>query len=481
MLQISKNLFTQWNNKGLLYCHWKSNEHLEPGLNGETDLDVLLAKENKEEGEKILRELDFLQCKSQFGSRYPDVDDWIGFDAKTGSLIHLHLHYRIVTGHSGMKEYDLPWTEEALNTRIQDQASSVYIMEPNLEFVTLYTRIGLKCGFINRIKKIKGTYKFSKDLEKEINYLKNKISWERITEILNPFFKKDTEKVLKIMQLPTLSIKEVLLLKKITEKTFAAYNREHKAAKIKEIGYYIILRFRQKFRKNFGYIVRKVPKTQKGLTITFIGQDGAGKTTVCSDIIKWLNWKLDVRYYYLGSGDNYKSLIKSILDFLPKWKLFKPVRGLLFLGEFYKLSIDINKYLSQAEKYSSQGGFAILDRFPQADYKGVNDGPKLQFFADQYVKSKHIRPLFNYWISKEERNIQKASKQSPNLVFKLLLSPEESLRRKPNENFEMVKLKHNIIKNLKFENSIVTEVDATMSYNDEIILIKSVIWQNIQK
>ena len=107
MLKISKELFTAWNEANLLYCHWKSNEHLLAGLEGETDLDVLLSCNNKEAGEEVLRRLEFLQCKSQFGSRYPDVDDWIGFDKDTGRLIHVHLHYGLVTGHKGMKEYSL--------------------------------------------------------------------------------------------------------------------------------------------------------------------------------------------------------------------------------------------------------------------------------------------------------------------------------------------------------------------------------------
>ena len=132
MLNISKELFTAWNNASLLYCHWKSNEHLLPGLDGETDLDVLLSRDDQKEGVSILRRLEFLQVQSQFGSRYPDVDDWIGFDKETGNLIHLHLHYGIVTGHKGLKEYSLHWTDLALRTRILNEEYGVYTMEPNL-------------------------------------------------------------------------------------------------------------------------------------------------------------------------------------------------------------------------------------------------------------------------------------------------------------------------------------------------------------
>ena len=122
MLQISKVLFEKWNSEHILYCHWKSNEHLEPGLDGDTDLDVLLDSKDEVRALLILRELRFLNCKSQYGSRYPKVSDWLGFDAETGKMIHVHLHLTIVTGHRGMKEYNLPWTETALETRDFDQA-----------------------------------------------------------------------------------------------------------------------------------------------------------------------------------------------------------------------------------------------------------------------------------------------------------------------------------------------------------------------
>ena len=61
MLAISKKLFDSWNDN-VLYCHWKSNEHLEDGLDGKTDLDVLVSAEDKEKGRDILNNLSFIRC-----------------------------------------------------------------------------------------------------------------------------------------------------------------------------------------------------------------------------------------------------------------------------------------------------------------------------------------------------------------------------------------------------------------------------------
>ena len=163
MLDICKQLFEDWNNKDIEYCHWKSNEHLKEGLCGITDLDILVNIRDKEKCEESMKLLDILQLKSQYGSRYPDVDDWVGMDKNTGKLIHIHLHYKIITGHKGMKEYNLPWSDIALKTRIKDRETDIYIMEPNLEIMTLYTRIALKASVKKVIKARINKFKLGAD------------------------------------------------------------------------------------------------------------------------------------------------------------------------------------------------------------------------------------------------------------------------------------------------------------------------------
>ena len=172
MLEKSKALFSQWNDSNLRYCHWKSNEHLVAGLDGETDLDVLLCEEDRKTGSDFLRKNGFLCCYSQFGSRYPNVEDWLGLDEETGRLLHLHLHYSLVTGHLGLKEYDLPWAEECLRTRCIDDSTGVYIADPNLELLTLYVRLILKSHRKSLRLAKDGRYRMSESFSVEINYIK---------------------------------------------------------------------------------------------------------------------------------------------------------------------------------------------------------------------------------------------------------------------------------------------------------------------
>lgn len=43
-LDICTELFDEFHEQEIRYCHWKSNEHLQEGLVGETDLDVIVER-----------------------------------------------------------------------------------------------------------------------------------------------------------------------------------------------------------------------------------------------------------------------------------------------------------------------------------------------------------------------------------------------------------------------------------------------------
>lgn len=482
MLQICKDLFDRWNIEAIQYCHWKSNEHLLAGLEGNTDLDILLSKKHEEQAVVILKKLDFLKCKSQYGSRFPDVDDWIGFDRITGMLVHVHLHYNLVTGHKGMKEYSLPWTEMALKTRILNIDYGVYMMEPNLEIVTLFTRIGLKADFRSLISCRIGKFKFSKEHKREIEWLKERINVEKVLELLDIVYGDKANSIFVIMQEETINPKNYLKLQKITECTFKKNSRVKSFMRIRELYYYFYQYCLKQLIKKFKPIMsKKVPASGKGLTIAFIGQDGAGKSTMTEEIEKWLSWKMDVNRYYLGSGDHYQSWQRTLQEKLPKKKdfLLTFITAMLSLSKYKNLAKYILKTIKKSESYKAKGGIALFDRYPQMKYPGINDGPKIRELVNK-TNNPLMRRIINLYADVEEKYLRRAVDVSPDIIFKLVLPVEESIKRKPQESLETIKKKHEIINGLEFQTPTY-EIDATMDYQQEIIQIKRTIWQNILK
>src|SRR5690625_595400 len=101
--KISRDLIKQLNEKNIRYCHWKSNEHLIPGLQGKTDLDILV---HKKDYPLLIEVMAILKIKrvQEAKTKIPDMEDWLGFCEETGVLIHLHVHYSLITGKKNVKE-----------------------------------------------------------------------------------------------------------------------------------------------------------------------------------------------------------------------------------------------------------------------------------------------------------------------------------------------------------------------------------------
>lgn len=111
-------------------------------------------------------------------------------------------------------------------------------------------------------------------------------------------------------------------------------------------------------------------------------------------------------------------------------------------------------------------------------FEGIYDGPKI---ADYYRRSGLDFILVKWMAQREFAIIKKIQNYQPRLIFKLMLSPEESIRRKPFENLKTVTRKHEITQQLQFPDSDVYTVDATQDYQEEIVFIKKQIWETLMQ
>ena len=173
MLRKCKEFVSLWNSNNIKYCHWKSNEHLEAGLSGETDLDMYVTPSDGDNAESLLSSIGFIKCIPQNSNKYPNVCEWLGFDEMTGKLIHIHLHFCIITGTKYCKEFVYPIDELIISSRVLDERTDVYITNPNLEIILLYSRVVLKAGDKSHIHP-------GEAVAKEILYLKEKIDEEKL-------------------------------------------------------------------------------------------------------------------------------------------------------------------------------------------------------------------------------------------------------------------------------------------------------------
>ena len=479
-LRITRELFDKWNESGICYCHWKSNEHLYEGLIGKTDLDVLVKASEREKAEKILSSLNYVNMKSQYGSRYQDVTDWIGCDIDTGNLIHIHLHFKLLTGHKGLKEYDLPFETEVLNTRVFNKAYSVYTTDPNYEIILLMTRIVLKASFKRIVLSKTGRFSLSDSDKREIAYLIDNIDESRFDLLCRQFFSEDAIDFKNVVLTPNYDSQWFSKMSHMI-KSHIPYRNRYGAFSIVYRPYMLLSIYaRSALRKYLQacIITKKVPN--KGMVVAFIGQDGAGKSTVSDNIKKWLTWKIDAQKFYLGSGDHYTSLQKILRKRMHgRNKIVSAFKNLLTVSDLKKISRVGLQKITKARKYADNGGIAIFDRYPQKQYPGINDGPKIRDRAESLKLPVSIKKILMRSAAKEEAYITQSVSIEPDLVIKMILEPEESIRRKPQERIEDVRKKHEVIKNLEFTKAEVITVRADMDFDEEIRLIRATIWNHL--
>ena len=143
-LRVVRQLLDRLHGADLAYCHWKSNEHLKPALEGLTDLDVLVDRRQHMCLQSVLAETGFKRFAATPLRGYPAVEDYLGFDEATGRLAHLHLHFQLTLGQRHLKGYRLPWEDRVLATRRFDEANGVFVADPALELLLLLVRGALK-------------------------------------------------------------------------------------------------------------------------------------------------------------------------------------------------------------------------------------------------------------------------------------------------------------------------------------------------
>lgn len=470
MLEISRKVFSEFECSDIKYCHWKSNEHLEEGLNGITDLDILVDHNNKKKCENVLHRLKLLKVRAPLGNRYKYVDDWIGMDYDTGEMIHLHVHYRIVTGKQYRKEWVLPWSKMVLNNRVKNEKLNVYMTNPNMEIIILYVRILLKTKYNEEQNDI---IEVPDDYIREIRYLKKVTDEKQIDIFLKKMLKGSAFK--KCLFKESFTNKEYLHYKEVLNSLLGKYRIESENQTfIRHNMLKSLVCIGQNLKKkNIPVITKKCPN-ERGLIIAFIGTDGAGKSTMTKNIRLWLSWKIEVFQFYLGSGDGLKKPLsykiytdENIPRALRQWA------GAAF---YFYMSVYVKRKTRQTDSYRQHGGIAVLDRFPQLQFKGVNDGPKIEsniekaYFPDFLIKR---------IIKREEENIEKAIQVIPDIVFKLEISPEEAVRRKNENTLAEMKRKVALIEKIEFEGSKVYKIDASQNMNQEMLEVKRIIWNEI--
>lgn len=448
------------------FAHWKGNNHLLLSLEGKTDIEMLVHPGDRLQFETILRKRCYKKLNSRPWNSYPAVEDWIGFDFDTGNLLHLHTHYDLVTGITYGKYLHLPWQEQFFRHLKIDRLTGWPIPSSEMEALVLLIRIHANMVHKNTvIPEVK---------QKELQELLSQTQAQHFRDLcheleLNVPANLDTEisRIAKDYSEPSM----IRLSSFFYNQLSGCVKAKKPMGTLKTYYYKNFLKaIRYAGRFNGPVQLKKTIADGGGKIIALVGSDGAGKSTLCNDLVKWLTFKIDTHYFYLGKRPFIKSYDQHL--FSKTGFLFNnPVLSKYFrklAGGFYHILL-INKKIKMlrlAKRLTKKGSLVICDRFPQKDIMGLMDGPNLQ--------------LKKSWFSRLEMKLfRKPHKTQADLVIRLNISPVIAAQRKPAYDYKSIEQKCMSLSRISFASAKVVDMDAGRPYEQVLLDIKRKIWENL--
>lgn len=495
-------ILNEFEKNGVNYCHFKSNQHLKKNYIGNSDFDILISPENKAQCDAILTTFNCKKFEPVGIGNYPGVENWYVFDEDIGVIFHFHIHYQLATGKQFVKDYILPWSDIVLETSLKNDEYNIYVSKPSVEILLLLTRIVVKSKLRDRIKSIFNLYKTHYSLQEEYEYLQKNVDLSDVKRTANSMFTNETvEILLSIINKSFINSKNFRILSRSIRKELKNDRRMNPIkAFLLSIVYKVIKKYNRGKNKLGLFLIDRKTTVTGGKIICFVGVDGSGKSTLNKDITTWLTkGKVENRRVYMGTGDGNKPFLAKTIGLLKtnyknrninnyrnesssvskKISLFKNplsyIKKFLSVIEIFSVVKSNRKKIIKMNKYRLNGGVSIVDRYPQLQQTDMNDGLKLKKYS-QLMNSKYIKRL-----EQKERNLMGiVNTIYPDIIFRLNISAEVSMQRKPEENtdYEYLNYKTSTLSNLKFENSVLHEINAEKSYDEVLKEIKKIIWDS---
>lgn len=497
-LAILRTLFDRLHAADIRYCHWKSNEHLLASFTGATDVDVLFERHAIVPLTGILGEIGFKRFVVKPGRGYPGIEDYVGYDAATGSLTHLHVHYQLTLGEKFLKGHRLPWEERYLDTRVRDPEFDVYVADPHLELVVLLIRAVMKLRARDALKETLGMPYVTGGMLREMTWLKARVSEPQLVALGRELLGERAAQLLPgLVAGSRPSVRRLRAFGRRISPPLEEYRLFGTGAAV-----------RQMMTRELGIVWWKVrnwmlgapTKSTRtmphgGLTVAFLGADGAGKSTISTLIAEWLSREVAVVQTYGGSGKGSASPVRLLMQRVGALR-----RGLQGGGRtptrvspsphasgrpgappsaarviwLLALLRERRGRARAARRAKGLGMIVISDRFPQSQFPGGNDGPRLAPWLEHG----------SWWIRaaarRERGTFRLVDLSPPDLVVKLNVRPEVAMQRKPETPAEQVRQGIAVIRGLRFPpRTRVVDLDGEQPLDRVVAQAKRAIWDSI--
>jgi len=499
-LALARELLDRFHDEGVRYCKWKSGRRsLERSLAGRSDLDLLIDRGQHAAAQGALTACGFKRLAATAGRGYPGVEDYFGLDAATGTLLHCHVHYRLIIGEPNLKSYRLPWEAAILGSRRLEPGARVYVPDPDLEILLLAVRLATRLHSSDRFVHAPRRSPLGGEATVEHDELRQRIDPTRSSAYCRTLLGAHAVPSFEQLLVGPLTLRGILRFRAAAQPALRRYRRYGAMVGLLRTWLRASARLAAGVSRRYPRIPLPLRRTVPwgGVMVAFVGPDGSGKSTLARNVVSVLADKLDVYFVYFGSGDGPSSLVRWPL--LAARRALKRVglrprrepaglgapaepgparRGVFWVAArlAWSLALSLEKRwkLRAAWRARNRGMVVITDRYPQAQVLGFNDGPLLGAWNGR-------RGGLLHWLAEwEAAPYEWADRHPPDLIVKLNVSPQAALRRKPETGVSEVERRLRAIHTLAYPPpAAVAEVDADRPLPDVSLDVKRLVWDRI--
>jgi len=425
-----RSLFNSLEQKGVRYCHWKSNIRLEETLAAAEDIDLLVDQRDAGLFHAALLENGFKLTQSRSGIGHPGVFHALGLDEASAELVHVHAYFQIVSGDSLVKSYRLPIERSLLEQTCY--LHGVRVPVPEAELVLFALRIALKHTGPIEVLMANRHYR---SVSRELGWLREAANAERAEALCTTLFP---------------SIDPPLFRQLLT-----AIEAERAVARRVVLGWRVARRLRglrrlspmlgaaSRLWRVLSLLVKRFRRRNDlvlqtgGMIVALVGPKATGKSTIGHVLATRLGLHLDVFRIHAGKPP------ATALTLLPR--LLVPAARCLFskerAGEYEKperrrekrysllyilrmtlLAYDRRNLLRRALRAATAGSVVISDRYPSESVGAIDS-----CCFDEAALANCSSPL-KRWLTNQERALYKGLPR-PGLLLCLEAPIETTIER----------------------------------------------------
>lgn len=481
-IQLVGELIAALDAADVRYCHWKSNTTLDRAAAGETDLDLLIARDQFGDFARVLDQLGFSRASRSHVDDPPGTAHYFGHDPSADLFVHIHAHTQLVLGHDRSKNYRLPIEHAYLASSTRDTVLPT--PAPEFEYVVLVIRLVLKYAVLDEIvwSGLRGrTAGPSAGERRELEDLRERTAEEAIKDVVEqhlPFVGLELFQRAERLFEDRTDVRGALSVARQMQIALAPHARTPASV---DAATRVWRRLGLTVKRRIGAI-RGFRLATGGALVAVLGGDGAGKSTALTELSRWLGQDFDVSRVHLGkppwSWTTYA--VRAALKLLTALGLLKEVELEGDLGEVMEFRRLVwlacqgrDRYLEyrRVRRAAGRGTIVLSDRFPHPALQST-DVPKIK----QLSGSNSGRIL--KWLSRLEDHYH-SRVALPDITFVLLLEPAEAARRKTDEPHDYVMERSKEVWEIDWSAHDVHIVDASRSPQEVADEMKRVLWKSL--